>query len=77
MQGQLALAEKARTEIEAGAYIGSGCKLVAPLRIGEGATIGAGSTVTQDVPAGKLALARSRQITVENWERPDRKPKDK
>ncbi len=46
--------------------------LVAPLRIGDGATIGAGSTVTRDAPAGKLTLARSQQVTVENWQRPVR-----
>jgi bifunctional UDP-N-acetylglucosamine pyrophosphorylase / glucosamine-1-phosphate N-acetyltransferase len=63
-------AGSAHTVIERGAYIGSGCKLVAPLRVGEGATIGAGSTITQDVPAGKLTLARSRQTTIENWRGP-------
>lgn len=59
-----------QTIIECGAYIGSGCNLVAPLRIGEGATIGAGSTITRDVPAAKLTLARTRQITIKNWQRP-------
>jgi bifunctional UDP-N-acetylglucosamine pyrophosphorylase/glucosamine-1-phosphate N-acetyltransferase len=63
-------AGRARTVIERGAYIGSGCKLVAPLRIGAGATIGAGSTITRDVPPGKLTLARSRQTTIENWQGP-------
>jgi UDP-3-O-[3-hydroxymyristoyl] glucosamine N-acyltransferase len=58
------------TVIERDAYIGSGCNLVAPVRIGEGATVGAGSTITRDVPAAKLTLARSRQVTVENWQRP-------
>jgi acetyltransferase-like isoleucine patch superfamily enzyme len=59
-----------RTIIERGAYIGSGCNLVAPVRIGQGATVGAGSTITRDVPAGKLTLARSRQTTVPNWRGP-------
>jgi NDP-sugar pyrophosphorylase family protein len=59
-----------RTVIERGAYIGSGCNLVAPLNIGAGATIGAGSTITQDVPAEKLTLARSIQITIHDWVRP-------
>ena len=59
-----------QTVIERNAYIGSGCKLVAPLRIGEGATVGAGSTNTEDVPAGKLTLARSRQTTIDNWQGP-------
>ena len=58
------------TMIERSAYIGSGCKLVAPVRIGEGATVGAGSTITRDVPAAKLTVARSRQITIENWRGP-------
>lgn len=65
-----------RTEIRAGAYVGSGCKLVAPLSIGENATIGAGSTITDDVPEGKLVVARSRQVTVENWLRPGKKLAD-
>jgi acetyltransferase-like isoleucine patch superfamily enzyme len=56
-----------RTVIERGAYIGSGCNLVAPLRVGEGATIGAGSTITEDVPAMKLTLARPRQTTIDRW----------
>jgi bifunctional UDP-N-acetylglucosamine pyrophosphorylase/glucosamine-1-phosphate N-acetyltransferase len=44
--------------------------LVAPVKIGDGATIGAGSTITSDTPAGKLTLARSRQVTIGHWERP-------
>jgi NDP-sugar pyrophosphorylase family protein len=59
-----------KTVIEQGAYIGSGCNLVAPLNIGAGATIGAGSTITQNVPAAKLTLARSIQTTVHGWVRP-------
>jgi len=59
-----------RTVIDKGAYIGSGCNLVAPLNIGAGATIGAGSTITQDVPAAKLSIARSPQTTVHGWVRP-------
>jgi len=66
-------ANKHRTVIGDGTFIGSDCPLVAPLTIGKGATIGAGSTVTADVPAGKLVLARSRQITIEGWERPKKK----
>jgi acetyltransferase-like isoleucine patch superfamily enzyme len=61
-----------RTIVERGAYIGSGCNLVAPVRIGEGATVGAGSTITRDVPAAKLTLARSRQTTITNWRGPKR-----
>jgi bifunctional UDP-N-acetylglucosamine pyrophosphorylase/glucosamine-1-phosphate N-acetyltransferase len=59
-----------RTVIERGAYVGSGCNLVAPLRVGEHATIGAGSTITSDVPPARLTLARSRQTTIENWQGP-------
>ena len=66
-----------RTEIKAGVYVGSGCELVAPLSIGENATIGAGSTITEDVPAGKLVLARSRQMAVDNWVRPNKKLAEK
>jgi len=63
-------ANKWRTEIGSGAFIGSGSMMVAPVKIGDGATIGAGSTITSDAPAGKLTLARSRQVTIENWQRP-------
>ena len=64
---------KWRTEIGAGAFIGSGTMLVAPVKVGEGATIGAGSTITKDTPAGKLTLERSRQVTIESWKRPEKK----
>lgn len=57
-----------QTVIERGAYIGSGCNLVAPLRVGEDAVVGAGSTITHDVPAAKLTLARQPQTTIENWQ---------
>ena len=60
----------AHTHIGDGAYIGSGCELVAPLTIGENATVGAGSTITSDVEPGKLAIARSKQVVVSGWERP-------
>ncbi|MGH8110534.1 MAG: bifunctional UDP-N-acetylglucosamine diphosphorylase/glucosamine-1-phosphate N-acetyltransferase GlmU [Rhodanobacteraceae bacterium] len=63
------------TEIGDGAFIGSNTSLVAPVSVGEHATIGAGSTVTANAPADKLTLARGRQTTIEDWERPDeRKP---
>ena len=58
-----------RTEIGAGAYVGSGCMLVAPLEVGEEATVAAGSTLTRPVPAGKLVVARARQVTVDRWKR--------
>ena len=63
-------ANKWRTDIGHGAFIGSGSMLVAPVKIGEEATIGAGSTITSDAPAGKLTLARGRQVTIEHWKRP-------
>lgn len=65
--------ETNQTVIETGAYIGSGCNLVAPVRIGERATVGAGSTITRDVPPATLTLARSPQTTVENWQGPKKK----
>jgi bifunctional UDP-N-acetylglucosamine pyrophosphorylase / glucosamine-1-phosphate N-acetyltransferase len=66
---------KFRTEIGAGAFIGSGSMLVAPVKIGAGATIGAGSTITKDAPDDKLTLERSKQITLEGWKRPVKQPK--
>ncbi len=61
---------KFKTVIEDGAFIGSDTQLVAPVRVGRSATIGAGSTITRDAPEGKLTLSRSKQITVDNWQRP-------
>ena len=58
---------KHRTEIGAGAFVGSNSSLVAPVRIGEGAYVGSGSVITKDVPAGALALERSEQRVVEGW----------
>src|SRR5512139_1013868 len=66
---------KSRTVIEDGAFIGSGSMLVAPVTVGAGSTIGAGSTVTRDAPPGKLTLARSRQVTIEGWRRPVKRPR--
>jgi bifunctional UDP-N-acetylglucosamine pyrophosphorylase / glucosamine-1-phosphate N-acetyltransferase len=68
-------ANKWRTEIGAGAFIGSGTMLVAPVKVGEGATIGAGSTITKDAPEGKLTLERSKQVTLAGWRRPVKPPK--
>ncbi len=58
------------TFIDDGAFIGSGSMLVAPVRIGAGANIGAGSTIAKSAPEGKLTLERSKQVSVEDWERP-------
>jgi len=63
-------ANKHRTVIGADVHIGSNCVLVAPVSIGDGATVGGGSTVSQDVPAGKLVVARARQAVIEGWQRP-------
>lgn len=59
-----------QTVIDRDAYVGSGCNLVAPIRIGEAAVVGAGSTITRDVPAAKLTLARAPQTIVEDWQAP-------
>ena len=66
-------ANKHRTVIEDDAFIGSDSQLVAPVRVGRGATIGAGSTITRDAPADALTLSRSPQKTRTGWQRP-RKP---
>jgi bifunctional UDP-N-acetylglucosamine pyrophosphorylase/glucosamine-1-phosphate N-acetyltransferase len=58
---------KSPTIIEDGAFIGSDSQLVAPVRIGKDAYVAAGSSVTEDVPPGSLAIARSRQINKEGW----------
>jgi bifunctional UDP-N-acetylglucosamine pyrophosphorylase/glucosamine-1-phosphate N-acetyltransferase len=68
-------ANKHRTVIGDKVFIGSGSMLVAPVEIGAGATIGAGSTITKDAPSGELTLARSKQVTVSGWQRPKKKPK--
>ncbi len=66
---------KFTTTIADGAFIGSNSALVAPVIIGEGATIGAGSVIGKDAPAGKLTVARAKQVTVDNWKRPVKVPK--
>jgi bifunctional UDP-N-acetylglucosamine pyrophosphorylase/glucosamine-1-phosphate N-acetyltransferase len=66
---------KSTTTIEDGAFIGSGNMLVAPVRIGRGATTGAGSTITKDAPEGQLTLSRAKQLTLEGWKRPEKKAK--
>jgi bifunctional UDP-N-acetylglucosamine pyrophosphorylase/glucosamine-1-phosphate N-acetyltransferase len=63
-------ANKHRTIIEADVHIGSNSVLVAPVTVGAGATVGGGSTITRDVPAGKLVVARGRQTPIEGWQRP-------
>jgi bifunctional UDP-N-acetylglucosamine pyrophosphorylase/glucosamine-1-phosphate N-acetyltransferase len=63
-------ADKHRTVIEDDVFIGSDTQLVAPVTVRRGATIGAGSTITHDAPAGELTLSRARQETVAGWKRP-------
>lgn len=63
-------ANKFKTTIKDGAFIGSDSQLVAPVTIGENATIGAGSTITRDTEDGVLTLSRSSQKTIKGWERP-------
>jgi bifunctional UDP-N-acetylglucosamine pyrophosphorylase/glucosamine-1-phosphate N-acetyltransferase len=69
-------ANKHRTIIGDNVHIGSNCVLVAPITIGPGATIGGGSTIAKDAPAGSLTLARPRQTTIPGWKRPVKQPKD-
>ena len=63
-------ANKHRTVIEDEAFIGSDTQLVAPVTVGRGATLGAGTTLTRDAPAGQLTLSRAKQATVPGWQRP-------
>ncbi|MGC4367982.1 bifunctional UDP-N-acetylglucosamine diphosphorylase/glucosamine-1-phosphate N-acetyltransferase GlmU [Hydrogenophaga sp. R2] len=63
-------ANKHRTVIEADVHVGSNCVLVAPVTIGAGGTVGAGSTITKDTPAGALSVARGKPVTIAGWQRP-------
>ncbi|MCX8520560.1 MAG: bifunctional UDP-N-acetylglucosamine diphosphorylase/glucosamine-1-phosphate N-acetyltransferase GlmU [Rhodoferax sp.] len=69
-------ANKHRTVIEADVHVGSNCVLVAPVTLGAGGTIGGGSTITKDTPAGALSVARGKQVSIANWVRP-KKPQKK
>ncbi|MGS2723497.1 bifunctional UDP-N-acetylglucosamine diphosphorylase/glucosamine-1-phosphate N-acetyltransferase GlmU [Porticoccus sp. GXU_MW_L64] len=66
-------ANKHLTEIEDGAFIGSNSALVSPVKVGSGATVGAGSVITSEVPAEQLAVARGRQRNIDGWKRPVKK----
>ncbi|HCI12932.1 MAG: UDP-N-acetylglucosamine diphosphorylase/glucosamine-1-phosphate N-acetyltransferase [Gallionellales bacterium GWA2_60_142] len=70
-------ANKFRTVIGDDAFIGSDTQLVAPVTVGRGATIGAGSTITKDTPDNELTLSRSKQLTVTGWKRPIKQVKGK
>lgn len=64
---------KHRTVIEDNVFIGSDTQLVAPVTIGEGADVGAGSTITKNAPAGQLTISRARQVAIPGWKRPEKK----
>ena len=64
---------KFRTVIGDDAFIGSDTQLVAPVEVGKGATLGAGTTLTRNAPEGKLTLSRARQVTIDGWHRPVKK----
>ena len=66
-------ANKHQTVIGDGAFIGSGVELVAPVNVGRGATVGAGSTISKDAPDDQLTVQRSRQFSIEGWQRPRKK----
>lgn len=68
-------ANKHRTRIGNDVHVGSNCVLVAPMTVGDGATIGAGSTLSKDAPAGQLTFARPPVRSVQGWKRPTKKPK--
>jgi bifunctional UDP-N-acetylglucosamine pyrophosphorylase/glucosamine-1-phosphate N-acetyltransferase len=68
-------ANKHRTVIEDDVHVGSNCVLVAPVTIGRGGTIGGGSTITKDTAPGALSVARGKQVSIANWQRPQKKPK--
>ena len=61
---------KFKTIIEDEVFVGSDSQLIAPITIGKGATIGAGSTITKDCENGKLTLTRAKQKTINNWQKP-------
>lgn len=63
-------ANKYKTIIEDDAFIGSDTQLVAPVRVGRGATLGAGTTLTKDAPPGELTISRAKQTTISGWKRP-------
>ncbi len=66
-------ANKHRTVIEDDVHVGSNCVLIAPVTIGTGGTVGGGSTITKDAPAGALSVARGKQVSIPNWKRPAKK----
>ncbi|MDP1645689.1 MAG: bifunctional UDP-N-acetylglucosamine diphosphorylase/glucosamine-1-phosphate N-acetyltransferase GlmU [Thiobacillus sp.] len=69
-------ANKYRTVIEDEVFVGSDTQLVAPITVGRGATLGAGTTLTMDAPAGELTLSRAKQFTLSGWKRPVKQKKE-
>ncbi len=69
-------AYKHRTVIEDDVFVGSDTQLVAPVTVGKGATLGAGTTLTQNAPAGELTLSRAKQLTISGWTRPVKQKKE-
>jgi len=64
---------KSITEIGDDVFIGSDTQLIAPVSVGDGATIGAGSTISKNAPAANLTLSRAKQLTIKGWQRPVKK----
>jgi bifunctional UDP-N-acetylglucosamine pyrophosphorylase/glucosamine-1-phosphate N-acetyltransferase len=65
-------ANKHRTVIGNDVHVGSNCVLIAPITLGDGATIGGGSTLGKDAPAGQLTVARAKQLSLAGWQRPQK-----
>ena len=68
-------ANKHQTIIEDNVFVGSDTQLVAPVKVTQGSTIGAGSTITRDTPPETLTLSRAKQTSIQGWKRPEKKPK--
>ncbi len=67
---------KHKTVIEDGVFVGSDTQFIAPVRVERNASIGAGSTITRNVPADQLTLSRSKQVTISAWSKPVKRTKD-
>ncbi len=69
-------ANKFKTVIEDDVFVGSDTQLVAPVTLARGTTVGAGSTITRDTPAGQLTLSRAKQVSLKGWSKPSKKQPD-
>jgi bifunctional UDP-N-acetylglucosamine pyrophosphorylase/glucosamine-1-phosphate N-acetyltransferase len=69
-------ANKHKTVIGDGVFVGSDTQLVAPVTVESNATIGAGSTITKDAPANRLTVSRAKQVTIDSWSKPVKQPKE-